>query len=101
LVRVLRYVLATMGLEVELYVSAGYAEDARVILTRPVSVAVKEEVFRGLFNKEQRFVLGRILERARPEYVLAAAFGAFDLMTLFEALWERGSDERGQPRPDA
>ena len=99
--RVARDVAALLGVAVDLYVADHYPEEPRLILARPISAAIRQDVFKGLFTKEQRYTLGRVFELARPAYVLTATLGAFDLMTLYEALWERGSHARDQQRSDA
>ena len=71
------------------------AEGVHVVLTRPPSVVIGEDVSRGLFNKEQRFVLGRSLELCRPDYVASAALSALDFMALYEALFFMGGGKLG------
>jgi hypothetical protein len=58
-------------------------------------VLIGEEVFRGLFNKEQRFVLGRALEGLRPGFVSASVLEPSAFLPFYEALFSLG----GAPSP--
>ena len=89
---------SVLGLEhVELYLKKGGFKGIQIVMSRPPAIIIGEDVFKGMFNKEQRFVLGRALELTRPEYILTEAYSPFDFLTLFEALFERGDvEERGR-----
>ncbi len=96
---IFRDVAGTVGMpDVELFLRRDDFAGVRVLMTRPRSVVIGEDVFRGLFNREQRFVLGRALELSRPAFCAVAALAPFDFMTLFEALFIMGGFGSDHPQ---
>jgi hypothetical protein len=96
---IFREVAGVLGLEeVALYLGGEEASGVQVLLAEPASVLIGEDVFRGLFNKEQRFVLGRALENTRPCFVTLASMEPFAAMTFYEAVFSYG--QGGEPAGD-
>ncbi|MEL6179956.1 MAG: hypothetical protein AAFS10_13440, partial [Myxococcota bacterium] len=93
-----RELRSALGLEyVDLYVKKDGYKGIQLVLSRPPSIIIGENIVRGMFNQEQRFVLGRALELTRPEFILTQALSPFEFLTLFEALFERAdAEEQGR-----
>src|SRR5262249_28000144 len=68
-----------------LYVQPG-APDVTIMAHPPTAIVVSPTLTEGRGAEDLRFVLGRALEIARPEYVLAAAMSREDFTRLFGAL---------------
>ncbi len=73
--------------EVELYLRRDEVRGIQMALSNPPSVVIGEDIFRGLFNREQRFVLGRALEMSRSAFITVAALPPFEFMAFYEAVF--------------
>lgn len=90
---IFREVAGVLGLEeVALFLGHEDVSGVQVLMADPAAILIGEDVFRGLFNKEQRFVLGRALENTRPCFVTLASMEPFAAMTFYEALFSYGED---------
>lgn len=90
---IFRDVAAVLGMEhVELYLRRNEVRGVQVVMAKPPALVIGEDVFRGLFNREQRFVLGRALEMCRRSFLTVAALPPFDFMAFYEALFQMGAD---------
>jgi hypothetical protein len=77
----------------------GGAEELTVVAHPPTAIVVSPQLTQGRALADVRFLVGRALEIARPEYVLAAALPRDEFTRLFSAILRAFHPRHARLRP--